>query len=208
MSEPDPPISAIDEDGAKLQHENDLVRALLNRLDHHSRGERAHAERVAVYAVATGHQLGLRDQDLRDLRYAAQLHDIGKVRVSPSVLSRLGTLDELEIAALRLHAELSMEILAELEFLRPAIPMIRSHHEWWNGAGYPDGLCRQEIPLGARIIAAAEAFDVMTMPPAWAKGASEEEAIADLRQNSGVQFDPAVIDAFLAVQPLIQPVGL
>lgn len=190
-----------------LRERNETVQGLLRALDLHGPGERAHAERVAVYAVATGYELGLRDQDLLDLRFAATLHDVGKVKVDESLVRKLGRLDDEEIESMKLHAELSLELLSEYDWLAPCLPMIIHHHERWDGHGYPTGLAANLIPLGARIIAVAESFDVMTTDAGWNDPSDEEDAIDELMECSGSQFDPEVVEAFFKVQPLIQPVG-
>jgi HD-GYP domain-containing protein (c-di-GMP phosphodiesterase class II) len=195
-------------DQTSLAGRNAIVRTFLEHLDTHGPGERAHAERVAVYATATGYQMGLRGEDLQTLRYAGVLHDVGKVRVDPELLAKLGTLSDDELAALRMHAELAVGLLESHEFLLPCMPMIRHHHERWGGGGYPSGLTGEEIPLGARIIAASEAFDAMTYPQGWRSFVPVGVALDELRAEKGRQFDPTVVEAFETVQPLIQPVGM
>ena len=185
---------------------NDTVRQLLKVLDLHGPGERAHAERVAVFSVATAYELGMREAELTDLRYAATLHDVGKVKVDASLVNKLGRLDDEEIEAMKLHAELSLELLEEFDWLLPALPMIIHHHERWDGKGYPTGLAANLIPLGSRIIAVAETFDVLTANTGWNRPRTESEAIEELRRCSGTQFDREVVEAFVKVQPLIQPV--
>ncbi len=190
----------------EMRHEyNDRIRGLLSDLDAHSPGESAHAERVAVYAVATGEALGLDDETLVHLGWAARLHDVGKIRVSADLMQKLGTLEDEEFEELRGHAIHAQEVLSELLWLAPAEALIRHHHEWWNGEGYPDGLAGDAIPLGARMIGACEAFDVLVSEVPWRHRLSEERAIQELQRCRGSQFDPAVIDAFLSVQSLIQP---
>ncbi len=191
-----------------VREQNEIVRSLLKALDLHGPGERGHAERVAVYAVATGYEMGLRDQDLLDLRFAATLHDVGKVKVDSRLVNKLGRLDDQEIEAMKLHAELSLELLEEFDWLKPALPMIIHHHERWDGQGYPTGLAANLIPLGSRIIAVAETFDALTTNAGWNKPKSEEEAIQELKANTRTQLDPEVVEAFLKVQPLIQPVQI
>lgn len=178
----------------------------MNRLDAHSPCEKDHAERVAAYAVATGEALGLSDPDLLNLRYSALLHDVGKISVDARLLRKIGRLSDEEMAALRLHALLAMSMLEAFDWLKPSLPAIRSHHERWDGGGYPDGLSAEAIPIGARIINVAETFDVLANGLALgAKG--EEAALEEIRNCSGAQFDPRVVEAFLNVQPLIQPVA-
>ncbi len=185
---------------------NEIIRSFLTRLDRHSPSERGHAERVAVYAVATGESLGLDDDLLRDLRYAAILHDVGKISVDAHLLRKIGQLSEEEMDALRLHALIAASMLEAFEWLKPCLLDIRHHHERWDGGGYPDGLVGPDIPLGARIINLAETFDVI-YSGLLGDPKGEETAIAEIRRCSGSQFDPKVVDAFLKVQPLIQPVG-
>jgi len=187
------------------REQNEQIKSLLKVLDLHGPGERAHAERVAVYAVATGHAMGVRDQDLLDIRFAATLHDVGKVKVDAGLVRKLGKLDEEEIDAMKLHAELSLEMLEGFPWLQPCLPYIIHHHERWDGAGYPTGLAKNLIPLGARIIAVAEAFDVMASGSGWSGRRSESDALQELKACAGSQFDPEVVQAFLTVQPLIQP---
>lgn len=188
------------------QTHNDTIRALVRVLDLHGPGEGDHAERVAVYAVATGEKLGLEPAQLTHLRRAAALHDVGKIAVDRSLLGKFGELDQDEIDELRLHAHMAEEVLAALPWLDDALPMIRHHHEWWDGTGYPDGLKEDAIPLGARVIGVAETYDHLTTVSGWRHPISSDEAIEEIRRCSGTQFDPVVVEAFLAVQPIIQPV--
>lgn len=183
--------------------QNDAIRGLLRALDMHFSGEADHAERVAVYATATAEKLGLSDEELIHVRRAAELHDIGKVHIDSALLGKAGRLSDDEIATLHLHAILSLKLIESFDYLAPCVPMIRHHHERWDGEGYPDGLKGEDIPLGARIIGVAEAFDVMVYVSAQPKTA--QEALTELERCAGSQFDPKVVEAFKKVQPLIQP---
>lgn len=195
-----------DEADVELQKaQNDLIRSLLRALEGHAPGESGHAERVAVYSVATGEKLGLDDRDLLHLRRAAQLHDVGKVKVPAGILMKPDRLSEADWDELRLHAILAESVLESIWFLSPALPLIRHHHERWDGEGYPDGLAGENIPLGARIIGVAEAFDSLTWPSPFRAEVSEESALIEIKKNAGAQFDAAVVEAFEQVQPLIQP---
>jgi response regulator RpfG family c-di-GMP phosphodiesterase len=195
------------EDWSRREEENKVVRELLHTLDAHSPGERAHAERVAVYSVAIGHHLGLRDEELLHLRYAASLHDVGKVRLDRELLSKVGELTEEDIWDMHLHALFGERVLENIEFLGPSMPMIRHHHERWDGEGYPNGLKEDSIPLGARIIAVAETFDTLVNAPFFKRPMDEKAALDEVRRCAGGQFDPEVVNALEAVQPLIQPMN-
>ena len=149
--------------------------------------------------------MGLDDEDLLNLRYAAMLHDVGKVSVDGRLLRKMGRLSEEELAALRLHAFLAAGVLEGIDWLRPALPAIRHHHERWDGKGYPDGLAGSEISVGARIINLAETYDVMTNGRQ-GDAVTRSAALAEIRVCSGSQFDPSVVDAFLTIEPLIQAI--
>lgn len=195
-------------DEVLLRSRNDTIRELLEALDSHSAGEGGHADRVAVLATAIGDQMGLDDLELLNLRYAAALHDVGKITVDRSLLSKLGDLSEAEFEQLRAHAREAESVLHSIGWLKPCLPSIKHHHERWDGEGYPSGLKGGEIPLAARIIAVAETFDHLTMQSGWRQPMKEREAIEEIRRSAGTQFDPKVVAAFLEVQPIIQPVRL
>jgi HD-GYP domain-containing protein (c-di-GMP phosphodiesterase class II) len=186
---------------------NDIIRTFLNRLDKHSPSEKGHAERVAVYAVATGDAMGLSDDALLELRYASLLHDVGKISIDSQLLTKIGKLSEAEIGALRLHALIAMGMLETFDWLAPCLPAIKHHHERWDGDGYPDGLVGESIPVGARIINLAETFDVI-LNGLVRDSFTEKAALEEIQRCSGSQFDPTVVKAFIKVQPLIQPVDL
>ena len=152
--------------------------------------------------------MGIDGEELNVLRYAAQLHDVGKVQIDRSLLNKIGKLSMEELGALRLHAEFALEVIKSYDFLAETARIIRHHHERWDGQGYPDQLEGDQIPLGSRIIAVAETFDTLTLPPMWCKGLPELSALEELQDKAGIQFDPEVVTAFLKVQPIIQPIGL
>jgi HD-GYP domain-containing protein (c-di-GMP phosphodiesterase class II) len=185
---------------------NDQIRELLIQMEEHSAGERGHAHRVSVYAVAVGERLGMNFEELIRLRQAASLHDVGKIHVDRKLLNKIGDLTPEELVQLRLHAHKAVRVVEALTWLKPALPMIVHHHERWDGAGYPDGLAGEEIPLGARIIAVAETFDVLTSELTWREPIGERLALDEVRRGAGTQFDPKVVEVFVDVQPLIQPI--
>lgn len=194
-----------EEDILRSAH-NDTIRALVQAMDMNLPGEGGHSDRVAVMAVATAQRRGMGPEELLQVRQAAALHDVGKIGVETRLLHKVGPLTAADVEALRRHATAAMRVLESLIWLAECSAMIFHHHERWDGTGYPDGLSGTEIPLGARIIAVAETFDVLVTPSCWKEWVPEEEAIAELRRCSGTQFDPEVVQAFADVQPLIQPI--
>jgi HD-GYP domain-containing protein (c-di-GMP phosphodiesterase class II) len=183
---------------------NRTIRAFKEQLKARSFNEFKHASRVAVYSVAAGERSGFDEDDLLNLRYGAELHDIGKLLWPPEAF----TSQELYQDTIRRHPLDGARTVASIEWLDESRSFILSHHERWDGTGYPLGLSRTNIPLGARIIAVAEAFDVMTMPSDWREAVSEMEAVEVLRSGANAQFDPDVVETFLRIQPVVQPVGL
>jgi two-component system, cell cycle response regulator len=130
------------------------------------------------------------------VRQAAQLHDIGKVAIPEAILHKPGTLDDDEWAFMRRHSEIGERIIAEAPALTRVAAMVRASHERFDGGGYPDGLSRDEIPLGARIVAVCDAFDAMITERAYSAAMSPEDAERELRACAGSQFDPDVVEAF------------
>ncbi|MCU0317120.1 MAG: HD domain-containing protein [Fimbriimonadaceae bacterium] len=185
--------------------QNDAVRAFVTALELHEPGQGGHAERVAMYASAIGHKLGLDGEDLVTLRRAAALHDVGKIAMPRNQVSQLGSLTDDELAELKRHAELALQVVESFSFLADCVPMIVHHHERWDGLGYPDGLVGERIPLGARIIAVAETFDVLVSGGGYKAPVGDRAAVAEIKACAGTQFDPSVVSAFSEVEPLIQP---
>lgn len=158
-----------------------------------------HSDRVAIYAMAIGKHLDLPDSTLVALRRAAVLHDIGKIGISRQIVDKLGTLTDREFEIMRLHSSIAIRMLEKVEGLKDSLPMIKHHHERFDGKGYPDGLSGHDIPLGSRIIAVAETFDVLVSDVPWRDALPLNEAVEELKRNSGTQFDPMIVDAFLAI---------
>ncbi|HEX9671220.1 MAG TPA: HD domain-containing phosphohydrolase [Thermoanaerobaculia bacterium] len=158
-----------------------------------------HFRRVAAYAVLLGRELGLDRETLEELKYAATLHDIGKIAVPDAILGKPAPLDDLEAEVMRKHPAVGSEIVGRLRNLRHVLPGVRSHHERVDGNGYPDGLAGEEIPLAAKIIAVADTFDAMTTSRPYRAGIAPDEAAAEIAAQSGTQFSPAVVEAFSAL---------
>lgn len=161
---------------------------------------RGHSERVQAYAALIGKELGLSEEDAAKLSWAALLHDVGKLRVPTSVLSKPGQPTAGEWAVLAGHPEAGMQIAGPLrEWLGPWLDVIGQHHERWDGGGYPAGLAGESISRGARIVAVADAYDVITSVRSYKKPLSASAARAELARCAGEQFDPQVVRAFLAI---------
>ncbi|HEX6458684.1 MAG TPA: HD domain-containing phosphohydrolase [Thermoleophilaceae bacterium] len=158
----------------------------------------AHADDVADVAVGVSRRLGLEEEELRIVRYGALLHDIGKIGVRSEVLKKPGRLTGAEFEEIKQHTVIGAKMLERIPFFAPVQPIVRSAHERWDGRGYPDGLAGDEIPLGARIVCACDAFHAMTSDRPYSKARSAEEAAAEMRRCSGTQFDPRVVEALLA----------
>ena len=158
-----------------------------------------HSARVQRIAVAIGVELELDTGRLSTLGHAALFHDIGKLAVPDAVLTKPGRLDEAEYELIKKHSEKGAEIVDKLGRLRSAVPLIRHHHERWDGKGYPDALRADEIPLEAAVIGLADAWDAMTTDRPYHRALTLEEAHAEIRNGRGTQFSPVVVDAFLAV---------
>ncbi|MDI7251900.1 MAG: HD-GYP domain-containing protein, partial [Actinomycetota bacterium] len=157
-----------------------------------------HAVRVAEYAVMTARRMRLPFYEVSRLRHAALLHDLGRAAVPLRVLLREGRLDEEEFEEVKKHPLEGSSRLEEVPYLSDMADAVRHHHEYYDGGGYVDHLARDTIPLGARIIAVADAYDAMTHPRPFREAKGHERAAAELRQNSGLQFDPQVVEHFLA----------
>jgi putative nucleotidyltransferase with HDIG domain len=157
-----------------------------------------HTERVADFSLALATELGFGDEDLRAVKVGALIHDIGKIGVPDQVLLKNGGLTDLEFTAIRRHPEISSYILAELELPPIVKQMVRSHHERYDGRGYPDQLAAEEIPLAARILTVADALDAMTSDRPYRRALPLEDVLAEIRGLAGKQFCPRVVDALEA----------
>lgn len=158
-----------------------------------------HSQRVAKYAVTLGKEIGLDSEHLKIINEAALLHDIGKIGISEKILTKQGKLDDEEYFEMKKHVENSVEIIKHLPALNYLIPIAISHHERWDGRGYPRGIKGEDIPIGGRCLAIADAFDAMTSERQYKKSLSIEFAIEELRKNAGTQFDPNLANIFVSL---------
>ncbi len=178
------------------------IQALVSAVDAKDAYARGHSARVSELAHDLAQAMALPAAVVDQVELAALLHDVGKIGIPDSILLKLGGLDETERAVMMGHTMLGAAILAESrsDALRDVIPLVRHHHEWYDGSGYPDGLAREEIPLGASIIALADAFVSMTTERPYRVGRALEGALDELNQGSGTQFDPSVVKAMWQLQ--------
>ncbi len=158
-----------------------------------------HSNEVTIHAVAIAEKIGLGSKDIDTIRIAATLHDIGKIGIDSGVLCKASGLTPEECEQIHRHPAIGAGILAPLSLLKEVVPMVLLHHERYEGGGYPSGVSRESIPIGARIITVADSFNAMVSDRPYRKALSLERAIEELRTNSGTQFDPIVVDAFLAI---------
>jgi HD-GYP domain-containing protein (c-di-GMP phosphodiesterase class II) len=158
-----------------------------------------HGARVAALAEPVAERLGWDRERIASLRFGAPLHDIGKVTVRPEVLGKPGPLTRDELAEIRHHPTAGAALVLPLRRARPALPYVLFHHEHWDGGGYPAGLHGHAIPLEARVLAVADAFDAMTSPRPYRRPLALRRALAEIERCAGTQFDPLVAEVFMEV---------
>jgi putative nucleotidyltransferase with HDIG domain len=181
------------------------IKALAAALDARDPYTAGHSERVSALSVAIGRELRLSDAELDVLRLGALLHDIGKIGITDNVLRKPGPLTHEEFEAIKAHARLGSRILKPVPFLAPQLQIVELHHERPDGQGYPHGLAGEEIPLLPRIVRVADAFDAITTARAYRPARTPSEAIAELWQGAGSQFDAQVVEALVTAWPLVAP---
>lgn len=150
-------------------------------------------------AAFLAREMKLSEHDVLEVEYAAALHDIGKIGVADEILRKAEPLNNEEWREMRKHSELGYQILNGIDFLKDAAEIVYSHHEWFDGTGYPRGLAGDEIPLGARIFAVVDAFDAMTSRRPYRDAMPREAALMEIARSAGAQFDPTVVEAFLVM---------
>ena len=158
-----------------------------------------HMKDIAEYSVDIARKLGLSEADVENIRMAALLHDLGKITVPDDILKKPGRLSEEEMEVIRKHPAHGAKMIESIEPLKDAREIIRHHHEYYDGSGYPDGLRGQDIPLGARIIGVADAFDAMTSNRPYRKALPMDKVIKELKDFSGIQFDPDIVEILISI---------
>ena len=194
---------ATGELAATLRHLEETYRATLEALgsaiDTRDVGTHAHSRRVRGYSLAMARTHGMPESGLRDLEHGVLLHDIGKIGIPDAILLKPGPLTPAEWQIMRSHPEIGRRLIEKIPFLRGAVPIVYHHHERWDGTGYPLGLRGEEIPLGARIFALADALDAMTFDRPYSRAISLEAAREEILRCAGTHFDPAVVASFMRI---------
>lgn len=176
------------------------IKALISAIDARDHYTRSHSEHVTKISVIIAEEMGLSDQEIEVIKNACQLHDLGKIGIHDYILTKPGRLTEEEWEEIKLHSLKGAEILEPLGFLNGVIDLVRQHHERFDGKGYPYGYKEEAIMLGARIMSVADSYDAMISERPYRKRPlSKKEAIEEIKKNSGTQFDPKIVEAFLRV---------
>jgi putative two-component system response regulator len=183
---------------AEMEAAHGVVAALANAVEAKDVTTENHCQRLAGLAYQVATAVGVEGLDLKGVVFGALLHDVGKIGVSEAILTKPGPLTDAEWVEMRRHPEIGEQICRPLVSSRLFAPIVRHHHERWDGTGYPDRLRREAIPLGARIVGLVDAFDAMVHDRPYRAAMAMEKAIAELRSNAGRQFDPDLVGPFLA----------
>ena len=184
------------------------VETLATAIDAKDEVTHDHVRRVQQGTLALARAMGITDQaSLQAIEAAALLHDTGKIAIPEHILNKPGKLTPAEFEKMKRHAPIGADILSSIEFPYPVVPIVRHHHENWDGTGYPDGLKGADIPLGARILQVVDCFDALTSDRPYRRRMSNEQSLAILRERRGTMYDPAVVDVFIADYERIMPVS-
>src|SRR5581483_634257 len=203
-------MGRVDDANKHLEQLNKLymstVETLAMAIDAKDQATHGHIRRVQLYAVRLAQEVGVRDSNLiKAVEAAALLHDMGKLAVPEYILNKPGKLTAGEFERMKLHASIGADILSAVEFPYPVVPIVRHHHENWDGSGYPDGLKGTEIPIGARILAVVDCFDALTSDRPYRPRLTDVEALGILMERRGAMYDPLIVDTFNRVHAEIAP---
>lgn len=177
--------------------QRDIVNSFIEALEHHDEYTKGHSESVSKISVEIGKILGLNQEALQELSWAAMVHDIGKIIIPRNLLNKSGRLTDEEFEIVKKHTTTGESFLSKSESLSDIAKYVRHHHERWDGKGYPDGLVEEEIPLYSRIICVADSYHAMVSDRPYRKGLGIDKAIEEIRINRAKQFCPSVVDAFI-----------
>lgn len=178
-------------------YRNVILSSIKNALHERSFETEEHGERLANYCLVIGEQMGMSGDQLDELEMLGMLHDIGKIAIDDRILNKPDSLTDEEYEEMKKHPEIGFRIACTIPEMAGVAEYILTHHERWDGTGYPEGIAGEEIPLPARIIAVADAYDAMVSDRPYRKALTKDEAIEVLRANAGTQFDPAVVEVFI-----------
>jgi putative two-component system response regulator len=176
-----------------------LTSALANAIEAREEGMRGHCERLTVLAMRLGLSLGIGAEEIETIRLGALLHDIGKIGIPDRILLKPGSLTPEETDLMRTHTIIGDNLLEPIDLLAVVRPIVRSHHERWDGDGYPDGVAGEEIPLGARIMAVADSVEAMSAKRVYREPLCEPEIVRELERGRGTQWDPTLVDLVLGL---------
>ena len=177
----------------------ETIKAISNAIEAKDEYTRGHSERVTFYSMELARDLNYSNEQIKIIEFGGILHDVGKIGIPINILSKPSKLTDSEFAEMKKHPVIGEEIVREIKFLKPCLPIIRSHHERLDGFGYPDALKEEEIPENVRIVTIADAFDAMTSDRPYRKALPLEEAIKRLKESAGTQFDKNLVDVFLNI---------
>jgi len=187
------------------QLHRDSTEVLARAIQAKDEGGSCHVERVQYYAATLARRLDLPDLDRQAVEIGALLHDIGKLAVPEHILSKPGPLTPDERKKMQMHAQIGAQIVGAVPFPCPVAPLVRSHHERWDGSGYPSGLRGEQIPIGARVLSVADCFDALTSGRPYRPAISRDAAIGVLKAEAGKAFDPAIVARFAELLPVLTP---
>src|SRR5207249_544073 len=200
-------MGRIEDEQRYVQQTSDLhlatIEALARAIDAKDQTAQTHIRRVQIYAAGVARSMGLSEAEVQGVKTAALLHDIGKLAVPEHILSKPGPLTQEEFQKIRIHPQVGAEIIAAVPFPYPVAPIILSHHERWDGKGYPQGLTGESIPIGARILTIVDYFDAVTTERPYHKALSHEGAIGLMKHEPGKALDPALVTTFIKPLPAL-----
>jgi HD-GYP domain-containing protein (c-di-GMP phosphodiesterase class II) len=180
-------------------HRSESIKTILNTLHEKNPREERHSKRVSEICINIGKKLGMKSEDLQLLKAISNLHDIGKIAIDEAILNKPGKLTNAEWEVIKRHPEIGYRIISTSPEYAEIAYDILSHHEKWDGTGYPRAISGENIPIRARIISIADAYDAMISERPYRKPLTHEEAIAEIKKHSGKQFDPTLVEVFLSI---------
>lgn len=173
---------------------HDIIESLVTALEAKDNYTKGHSDRVADMSYSLAKALGFRGMALEEIHIAAHLHDIGKIGIPDAILNKEGKLSPEEYECIKIHPTIGCDILCKSKYLKTISEIVLHHHERWDGKGYPNGLEREEIPIGARIIAVCDSIDAMTSNRPYRRSLSFKESINEIIRNKGIMYDPIIVE--------------